>query len=210
MTTQNIGPKLAEAIAAAQAKLKPALKDSVNPHFRSGYASLQSVWDSARPVLEANGLSVIQTFNQSDGDLMHINTTLLHKSGEYIVGTLSMKPQQSTPQGIGSAITYARRYSLAAVLGIVVDEDDDGNEGSKKPEPKAKPESRPAPAPEPYKIVGEPCHSLTVAQLREAAKNPEYAKKLDAGLSKYGLLAFDELSETDAQKLLKWATAPKS
>ncbi len=129
--------QLAPALAAAQASLNAAKKDKVNPHFKSQYATLQSVWDSAREVLAPNGLSVIQTFEKTDGKLMDIRTTLLHKSGQWIAGVLSLAPQQANPQGIGSAITYGRRYALAAILGIVADEDDDGNQASvEHPEPK--------------------------------------------------------------------------
>lgn len=121
---------LAPALCAAQAKITPASKDAVNPHFKNKYASLQSIWDVARPVLSAHGLAVIQTFSESDGDRMNIVTTIIHKSGQYFSGTLSMKPQKADPQGIGSAITYGRRYALAAILGIVADDDDDGQAAS--------------------------------------------------------------------------------
>lgn len=124
---------LAVALAKAQAQLKPAAKDAVNPHFKSHYATLQSVWDAARPALTANGLSVAQTFAETDGNRMSIVTTLLHTSGQWMRGTLTMIPQRSDPQGIGSAITYGRRYALAAILGIVADEDDDGNAASERP-----------------------------------------------------------------------------
>ena len=142
--SENI-QEIAKALADAQASLTAAKKDSLNPHFRSQYASLQSVWDSAREVLAPNGLSVAQTFEATDGAHMNITTTLLHVSGQWIGGTLSMIPQQATPQGIGSAITYGRRYALAAILGIVADEDDDGEAASHpREESPAKAVSRPA------------------------------------------------------------------
>ena len=135
--------QLAPALAAAQASLHAAKKDKENPHFRSQYATLQSIWDAAREVLAPNGLSVIQTFEKTDGRLMDIRTTLLHKSGQWIAGVLSLAPQQANPQGIGSAITYGRRYALAAILGIVADEDDDGNQASHNDAPQQR---HPAPA----------------------------------------------------------------
>lgn len=122
--------ELAKALASAQAKLKPAIKDATNPHFRSKYADLQSVWEAARPVLTANNLSVAQTFNESTGETVTIVTTLLHVSGQWMRSSLTLKPTKSDPQGIGSAITYGRRYGLSAILGIVADEDDDGNAAS--------------------------------------------------------------------------------
>ncbi len=124
---------LASALAKAQASLSAAKKDRVNPHFKNQYATLQSIWESAREVLAPNGLSIVQTFDATDGRLMSIRTTLMHNSGQWIAGVLSMAPQQANPQGIGSAITYGRRYSLAAILGIVADEDDDGNDASREP-----------------------------------------------------------------------------
>ena len=121
---------LAKALAAAQSSLSPAAKDAVNPHFRNHYASLGSVWDAAREVLGANGLSVVQTYAPTDGTRLDLVTTLMHESGQWISGTISMVPAKADPQGIGSAATYARRYSLASILGIVADEDDDGQKAS--------------------------------------------------------------------------------
>jgi hypothetical protein len=121
---------LAKALAAAQSSLSPAAKDAVNPHFRNSYASLGSVWDAAREVLGANGLSVVQTYAATDGTRLDLVTTLMHESGQWISGTISMVPAKADPQGIGSAATYARRYSLASILGIVADEDDDGQKAS--------------------------------------------------------------------------------
>lgn len=121
---------LAGALVKAQAQLKPASKDGMNPHFKSPYATLQSVWGVARAALTPNGLAVSQTFTATDGDTLAISTTLMHTSGQWIGGTLTIKPTKADPQGIGSAITYGRRYALAAILGIVADEDDDGNAAS--------------------------------------------------------------------------------
>ena len=121
--------ELATAMAKAQAEIKAALKDSKNPHFKSSYADLTSVWDACRSALTKNGLSVIQIPN-FDGDEVWLETMLLHSSGESITGRYPLRPQQQTPQGYGSALTYARRYSLAAMVGVVADEDDDGNAAS--------------------------------------------------------------------------------
>ena len=131
MTNQsdNIN-ELSVALIAAQALVQPAKKDSVNPHFKSGYASLQSVWDAARAVLAPHGLAISQGFIESNGEAVTVTTTLIHKSGQWLRSSLTMKPQRADPQGIGSAITYGRRYGLSAMLGIVADEDDDGNAAS--------------------------------------------------------------------------------
>lgn len=117
--------ELAKALVQVQAVLKPAIKDSANPFFKSKYADLSSVWDAARAPLTQNGLAVIQTTNGDDPDTVTIVTTLVHTSGQWIQGSLRMKPAKNDPQGVGSAITYARRYALAAIVGICP-EDDDG------------------------------------------------------------------------------------
>lgn len=106
-----------------------ANKDGNNPHFKSKYATLQSVVETCKPVLKKHGLAITQTFEPScDG--ISIITTLVHESGQYISGSLFLKPAKNDPQGYGSAITYGRRYAWAAILGMVADEDDDGNEAS--------------------------------------------------------------------------------
>lgn len=128
--------QLATALAKAQASLSGAKRSALNPHFKNNYATLQDVWEAAREVLAPNGLSIVQTYEATDGKLMNIRTTLLHNSGQWIAGVLSMAPQQATPQGIASASTYGRRYGLASILGIVADEDDDGNAATEEGRPK--------------------------------------------------------------------------
>lgn len=116
---------LAAALAKAQGAIKPAIKDSNNPHFKSRYADLASVWDACREPLSENGLAVIQTTDEvPDGSAVLLVTTLVHSSGEWIAGRLRLNPVKADPQGMGSAITYARRYALAAIVGIAPDDDD--------------------------------------------------------------------------------------
>jgi hypothetical protein len=117
--------ELATALAKAQATMEGAKKDAANPFFKSRYADLASVWEACREPLSSNNLSVVQT---ASGDLegnVHVTTMLLHASGQWIQDTLTMKPKENTPQGIGSTITYARRYALSAMVGVAP-EDDDG------------------------------------------------------------------------------------
>ncbi len=123
MQSETIG-ELAKALAKAQGEIKGATKDAQNPHFRAKYADLASVWEACRGPLSANGLSVIQT-TDGDGTNVEVITTLAHSSGQWIRGKLVMRPVKADPQGIGSALTYARRYSLAAMVGVAP-EDDDG------------------------------------------------------------------------------------
>lgn len=116
---------LAAALAKAQAVMNGAKKDSQNPHFKSKYADLESVWEAAREPLSSHGLSVVQIPGQVSGSTLKVETMLLHESGEYISGVLEIPITKQDAQGIGSAITYARRYALAAFVGIAP-EDDDG------------------------------------------------------------------------------------
>lgn len=130
MKTSESITKIASALVKAQGELNAVHKDGNNPHFRSKYATLQNIVESTRDTLRKHGLAVVQTFNETDGTYISLNTTVLHESGEYITGTFSMRPTKADPQGLGSATSYARRYCYSAAIGIVTDEDDDGNMAS--------------------------------------------------------------------------------
>lgn len=122
---------LAKALATVQGGLSYAKKDSKNPFFKSNYADLESVWESCRQILALNGLSVSQfpgTYSDLDKS-MSLTTILMHESGEWISQEMSLPVSKTDAQGAGSAITYMRRYALAAVIGIV-QADDDGNAAS--------------------------------------------------------------------------------
>jgi hypothetical protein len=132
--TDNAAPvdgvaTFAEAFVKLQADIRPAIKDATNPAFRSKYADLAAVWEAVKQPLAAHGFSVIQS-PDFDGDAMWLKTTILHMSGERIEGRYPIRPVKNDPQGFGSAITYARRYSISAMLGVIADDDDDGNAAS--------------------------------------------------------------------------------
>jgi hypothetical protein len=140
---------LAAGLAKAQGEIEGASKDKTNPHFKSSYADLASVWDACREPLSKNGLAVMQP-SFADGPRVTVTTILVHSSGEFIEVDLTMTAAQNTPQGIGSCITYARRYALASLVGVAP-EDDDGNAASQGNgnghavvEPARKPTSVPA------------------------------------------------------------------
>lgn len=122
---------LAAALAKAQAEIENAHKSSVNPHFKSRYADLAEVINTVRPVFSAHGLSITQ-MPSFDGGIAHVETLLMHSSGEWISSTASAPVSKQDAQGVGSAITYLRRYSLAAVAGVA-QEDDDANSAVGKP-----------------------------------------------------------------------------
>lgn len=115
--------ELASALAKAQAEMKPAAFDSTNPHFKSKYASLASVWEACKGPLSKNGLSVSQGLNEAG----MLETILMHTSGQYLISAMRVSSEKQTMQSMGSALTYAKRYSLSAMVGIVSDEDDDAN-----------------------------------------------------------------------------------
>jgi ERF superfamily len=118
--------KLAEALAKAQGAIKGAAKSSTNPHFGKRYADLASVWESCRKPLTDNGLSVVQTVAYVDGRV-EVTTLLLHTTGQWISGTMGVPVDKPDAQRVGSSTTYARRFSLAAMVGVAPeDEDDDG------------------------------------------------------------------------------------
>ena len=175
MKTSEAIDQIATALAVAQSKMKPAVKDSTNPHFKSKYADLTSVWESCREGLTANHVATVQNVETVDGRVL-VTTRLIHKSGQWIeFGPLSVPMQKVDAHGVGSAVSYARRYALSAAVGVVTD-DDDGNaavsgeaapanapamknklaavqSGAKVPEPKIEPPAQ-----------------LSEAALKEAAK----------------------------------------
>lgn len=126
MMSPTIG-ELAQALAKAQGAMSSAKKTASNPFFKSKYAPLSSIVDAIKAPLSSNGLAYTQTTEIGDDSAVIIETVLLHVSGEWISGKLRMMPAKTDPQGVGSCITYARRYGLQAIVGIDADNDDDGN-----------------------------------------------------------------------------------
>ena len=124
---------LAKALSTVQGKLTHAKKDSANPFFKSKYADLESVWDACRDLLAANGLAVAQfpgTYSDLDKS-MSLTTILTHSSGEWISHEMSMPVTKADAHGCMAILSYMRRGSLSAVIGIV-QADDDGNTASNK------------------------------------------------------------------------------
>jgi hypothetical protein len=125
MTQSEQINELAAALAKAQGSMANATMNRTNPHFKSRYADLSSVLDAIRAPLSASGLSVVQTMQVTERGLV-LRTTLMHASGQFI-STEYPLPSTQRPHEMGSALTYARRYSLAALVCNSADEDDDGN-----------------------------------------------------------------------------------
>lgn len=138
--------ELAKALVKAQAAMTSASKDGTNPHFGKSYATLDSIWQAIRAPLTEHGLCVVQSL-LPDNTLV---TTMLHESGQWMRSYQKLNPVKNDPQGFGSALTYGRRYSLAAIVGIC-QADDDGEEASQTAKA---PQKKPIPRPIPPKAEG--------------------------------------------------------
>jgi len=143
-TSDNVD-KLFAAIHAAQGAMRGATKDSKNPAFKSSYASLESVIDTARPALQSANLAFTQAPGALVDGAIEITTMLMHTSGQWLRSTLHVPLSKRDPQGVGSAITYGCRYALMATLGLPP-VDDDG-EAAMDRTPKAAPAPVKAPPP---------------------------------------------------------------
>ncbi len=185
---------LALALSKAQGAMASAKKDSSNPHFKSSYADLASVWDAIRAPLSDNELAVVQRITTRRGDDgVYITSTLMHSSGEKMWDTCRMPVAQMTAHGIGAATTYGRRYSLMGLVGIAPDDDDDGNRDSlpfQGPPQQGKKENRPV-------------------SNRQAAPKPETKKVEPMKPAESGSAATDE-SALKVRKLRLWASFNKA
>jgi hypothetical protein len=145
---------IAAALVKAQREFGPALKTSTNPHFRSKYASLDACIEAVIDALNNNGIYLMQLTDEHENGVK-VSTTFIHESGEQLSGgTLFMPATKHDAQGFGSALSYARRYSLMAACGIAP-EDDDGNQATRTAPIQAVPKAVPkAPPVVPKQIVG--------------------------------------------------------
>ena len=197
-TSEKIGA-IAAAIVKAQAEMPKLLADSDNPYYKSKYIALADLIKEVRPVLAKHGLAVIQGVS-GDGENVIITTRIIHESGEWIEEAFTMpvvpKGTKATPQDFGAAVTYARRYSLAGILGVASEEDDDANSISNPIERAAPPKPIQAP------VKQDEIKSLK-DRLVEVMKDPlikpeerEAQKKAFAG-------RWDKLTKEDLEQALK-------
>lgn len=195
---------LSAALAKAQAEMPAAPKQSINPHFKSKYADLAAIMDTCRQPLTRNGLAVMQTIS-GDGARVEVTTILSHSSGEYIGDTAVFTPRDPSPQAMGSAITYARRYSLSALVGVVADEDDDGNAAQGKSTHAAQANRTSAPAAAPSTAPESPAAPLEQpGSPAEAHRRQQILDAIIAELTKRwpGKDAPSKKAKADALKLL--------
>jgi hypothetical protein len=149
MKTSDKIDLIAPALLAAQKEISNASKDAKNPHFRSSYASLGSVIEAVKEPCNKHGIVILQTLSEGTSGL-HLSTRAIHSSGQWIEDTAFSPLPKADPQGVGSATTYLRRYSLAALF-CITQEDDDGNAASAtvaRSTPKV--ESKPAKQEDPF------------------------------------------------------------
>jgi hypothetical protein len=124
MKTSESIKQIAEALVSAQKEIRFAAKDSTNPHFKSKYANINSVIEAVKKPLNDNGIAILQSLSPSDDNKLHLTTRLLHSSGEWIEDTAVCPIQKQDPQGLGSAISYIRRYSISSLCALYADDDD--------------------------------------------------------------------------------------
>jgi hypothetical protein len=136
--------KLATAVTKAVAELKNPAKDSVNPFYNSKYADLATVRDAVLPVLARHDLAVLQLPCELD-NAAALTTLLTHTSGEWVETTIKLRPVRNDPQGVGSALTYARRDALQSIAGVAAEDDDDGNAAGRRSKDGVEPNGRTPP-----------------------------------------------------------------
>jgi hypothetical protein len=123
---------IAQALLEVQKELKNTAQTAENPFYHSSYAPLNKILDEVRPICNKHGITILQDVYSENGNL-YVSTMLLHKSGEWMQQEGMWLPlEKPTPQSSGSAVTYGRRYTISAMLGIATEEDDDGNAGEKQ------------------------------------------------------------------------------
>lgn len=135
--------KLAKSLVETQKELKQPLKDAKNPFFKSEYVPLENVAEAITQTATKYGLAFSQYATTTENGNVSVGTIVFHESGEYIeYPPLILKPENTKPQSIGSAITYAKRYALSAIFGITSDKDDDGNKANGNGENQKQPQKR--------------------------------------------------------------------
>lgn len=198
--SEHIG-KLCDALAKAQAEIKSIGKDRTNPHFKNRYATLDAILDTIRPTLAKHGLSVVQGASELVTGF-NVETWLVHSSGEYIANVVAVPVSKQDAQGVGSALTYGRRYGVSALLALSTDEDDDGEQAVKPTRP-SEPRKPEPPKAEPSK-AGEPKPEKPVPEWdgtdHDALGFPFPVK----GHSHYGK-PMGEMSDEALQKFVTWA-----
>lgn len=193
--TENIN-ELVSALSKAQGKMKPAVYNKVNPHFKNRYADLASCMDACRGPLSENGLSIMQ-YVEKIGENHFLVTMLAHTSGQWIKSFLPMQLKNGTCQALGAEMTYLKRYGVSAMIGIVSDEEQSGEDDGEGAMPikTTKVESAP---------------KISIDQAREIAElletcHPSYIDKFMGFVQqKYGKKSLDVIPNSDFNGVIKY------
>ena len=205
MTKSDSISKLATALNKVQSEMTPVVKNASNPFFRSSYADLTAVWEHIRKPLTKEGLSVCQTTD--NGNLI---TTLMHTSGEWISGSYSLVcAKQNDPMALGSSMSYARRYALAAIVGAVAEtEDDDGNTASDKrvtTKPTVTPVTVTTIAPVIAPVASDIISAAQVTRLQTIAREQGLTPPtMKAYLKTWGYDSSKQIKKTDYTAISRW------
>ena len=175
MTRSESIAQLAAAMAKAQPAIEPAIKDAANPFFKSKYADLAEVWRVIQAAFAPHGLSVLQVPETADDGSVTLTTMVLHDSGEWIAGTMPVRVTKDDPQGVGSGITYARRYALSAMCGVVT-EDDDGEAAMGRGNGNGHQQAA-VPAPVQEQTIGKPGYDKLVHRVADVADATGHDRK---------------------------------
>lgn len=188
--------KLDEALAKAQGELLVASKGKLNQHFKNKYADITAVWNACRAALAKYGISVTQWPLHSEDGRLHM-VTRLACAGEWMRALFSIPVSKQDPQGYGSATTYAKRFALAAAVGVVTDdEDDDGQKANETQEPERR---QPAPAREPGADDAPDVSPIVVEAARQYNVVPSKAKEILSGL---GFASSKDVRPADVERVV--------
>ena len=188
MKTSLTLAKIAPALLAAQSEITWACKDSTNPHFKNRYADLQSVIEAIKPALNKHGVFFSQHPTPSDTGTLGLTTILLHSSGEWIEDTAIIPLPKNDPQGYGSAMTYGRRYGLAAICGLF--QSDDDGEGAKTVWQ----------AKTPFYALS---NNADIATILTFSEGSDTGKVVSAAFKHYAVKEAKELTSTQAAAIIK-------
>lgn len=195
---------LAAALSKARGEFKAVIKSAENPYFKSNYADLSTLIDATKDSLSKNGLAVVQSPGKiTESGRVSITTLLIHSSGEWMEDDLEMPVTKADAQGLGSAITYGRRYAYQSLLNVAGEEDDDGNAAVGKTQKDRNSSS----------IENKPGATVNPAQVRAfwAATKQGNKSKEDVQAyygSELGIEHTEEMLQKDFNKAMKWAVKP--
>ena len=191
MKTSDQLDKIAPALLAAQADIGNAAKNSKNPHFRNDYANLESVIEAVKGPLNRHGIIIIQGVGEVKDGVLSVTTRLLHSSGQWLEETASSPIPKPDPQGVGSTVTYLRRYSASGLL-FLTQTDDDGEAARHDATPAA-----------PSKLTKDQLSTLAGLQLQDTATAARIAK----GLEFYKVKSIEDLSSEQAAIIIRKVTS---